>query len=116
MLVDDVSGELADCSAKVESKGVVVRRYRRAVGGSPARGSCGGREAAARTVGEFIHRAEMNRAIRDAILQAVVPTGVLGVAAAGHRAVITDIGKRISAPGWIVLEHGIGAERALAAE
>src|SRR5580658_3299151 len=88
-------------------------RYRRASRGSPA---CGRRIAAARPTCEFIHRAEMNRAIGDAILQSVVPTGVLGVAASGHRAVITDVGKGIRAAGRIVQEHDIGAERALTTE
>src|ERR1700683_540006 len=58
----------------------------------------------------------MDRAIRDAILQGVVPTGVFGVAAAGHRSVISDVGKGIASVGRIVLEHRIGAERALTAE
>jgi hypothetical protein len=40
----------------------------------------------------------------------------LGVAAAGHRAVIPDVRKSICAAGRIVLEHRIGAERALTAE
>ncbi len=93
-----------------------MRRYRRTVGGSPACGGRSGRVAAAGTIGEFIHRAEMNGAIGEAILQGVVPTAVLGVAAAGHRAVITDVGKGIGAAGRIVKQHRIGAERALAAE
>ena len=76
----------------------------------------GGRVAAARTVGEFIHRAEMDRAIGEAILQGVVPTGVLGVAAAGHRAVIPDVRKGIGAAGRIVSEHRIGTESALTTE
>src|ERR1700691_6224197 len=107
MLEDDVGGELAVGSAEVESIGVVMRLFRRTVGGSPG---CGGRVAAGRTIGEFIHRAEMDRAIGEAILQGVVPTAVLGVAATGHRAVIPDVGKGIGAAGGIVKEHGIGAE------
>src|ERR1700678_4635747 len=113
MLEEDVGGELAVASADVESIGVVMRRFRRTVSGSEG---CGGREAAARTIDEFIHRAEMDRAIGGGILQGVVPTAVLGVAAAGHRAVISDVGKRIASVGRIVLEHGIGPERALTAE
>src|SRR5580704_4975341 len=113
MLEDKVGRELVDGSAEVESIGVVMRRLRRTGGGSPA---CGARETAGRTIGEFIHRAEMDRAISEAILQGVVPTGVLGVAAAGHRAVISNVGKGIGAPGRIVKKHRIGAERALATE
>src|SRR5271163_1877405 len=113
MLEDDVSGELAVFSAEVESIGVVMRLFRRTVGGGP---SCGGGEAAARTIGEFIHRAEMDRAIGEAILESVVPTGVLGVAAAGHRAVIPDVRKGIAAAGRIINEHRIGTERALTTE
>src|ERR1700683_25476 len=113
MLVDGVCGEVAVLSAEVESKRVVMRHFRRTVGGSP---DCRGREAATRTIDEFIHRAEMNRAIGEAILQGVVPTGVFGVAAAGHRAVIPDVRKGIASVGRIVLEHRIGAERALTTE
>src|ERR1035438_3300742 len=113
MLVDDVGGELAVVSADIESIGVVMRRFRRTGGGSPA---CGGRVTAPRTIGEFIHRAEMDRAIGEAILQGVVPTAVLGVAAAGHRAVIPDVRKGIAAAGRIVSEHHIGTESALTAE
>jgi hypothetical protein len=58
----------------------------------------------------------MDRAIGEAILQGVVPAAVLGVAAAGHRAVIPDVGKGIGAAGRIVKEHRIGAERALTTE
>src|SRR5271169_1700854 len=58
----------------------------------------------------------MDRAIGEAILQGVVPTGVLGVAAPGHRAVIPDVGKGIAAAGRIVKEHHIGAESALTTE
>src|SRR5579863_1467916 len=90
-----------------------MRRFRGAGGGSPSSGS---RVAAARTIGEFIHRAEMDRAIGEAILQGVVPTSVLGVAAAGHRAVIPDIRKGIAAAGRIVNEHRIGTESALTTE
>src|SRR5208282_6440208 len=63
MLEDDVAGKPAVVSAGVESIGVVMRRFRRTGGGSPA---CGGRVAAAGTIGEFIHRAEMDRAIGEA--------------------------------------------------
>src|ERR1700735_1900828 len=90
-----------------------MRRFGRTGGGSPG---CGGRVAAGRTIGEFIHRAEMDGAIGEAILQGVVPTAVLGVAATGHRAVIPDVGKGIGAAGRIVKEHRIGAERALTTE
>src|SRR6202051_246779 len=90
-----------------------MRRFRRTGGGSPG---CGGRVAAGRTTGEFIHRAEMDRAIGEAILQGVVPTGVLSVAPAGHRAVIPDVRKGIAAADRIVKEHRIGAESALTTE
>src|SRR5271156_1565308 len=113
MLVDDVDEELTVVSADVESIGVVMRRLRHTVGGSPG---CGGRVAAARTIGEFIHRAEMDRAIGETILQGVVPTAVLGVAAAGHRAVVPDVGKGIGAAGRIVKKHRIGTERPLTTE
>src|SRR5580658_9953066 len=58
----------------------------------------------------------MGRASGEAILHGVVPTGVLSVAAAGHRAVISDVRKGIAAPSRIVLQHRIGAERALTPE
>src|ERR1700677_782129 len=90
-----------------------MRRFRRTVSGSPGGG---GRIAAARTIGEFIHRAEMDRAIGEAILHGVVPTAVLGVTAPGHRAVIPDVRKGIAAAGRIVNEHRIGTERALTTE
>src|ERR1700678_2106122 len=109
MLEEDVGGELAVASADVESIGVVMRRFRRTVSGSEG---CGGREAAARTIGEFIHRAELNRAIGEAILQSVVPTAVLGVAAAGHRAVIPDVRKGIGAARRIVNEPRLATESA----
>src|SRR5580693_3185482 len=113
MLEDDVGGEPAVLSARVKSIGVVMRRYRRTGGCSPG---CGGRVAAAGTIGEFIHRAEMDGAIGESVLQCVVPAGVRGVAAAGHRAVVPDVRKGIAAAGRIVLEHGVGAESALATE
>src|SRR5271170_5144840 len=113
MLEDGIGGELAVLSADVESIGVVVRPYRRTGRGRPVHI---GRIAAARTVREFIHRAEMDWAIGDAIFQGVVPTAVLGVAAAGQRAVIPDVRKGVAAAGRIVLEHRIGAERTLTAE
>src|SRR6204780_4930269 len=90
-----------------------MRFFRRTGGGSP---TCGGRVAAAGAIGELIHRAEMDRAIGEAILQGVVPTGVLGVAAAGHRPVIPDVRKGIAATGRIVKEHRIGTESALTTE
>src|SRR5580693_8708098 len=52
----------------------------------------------------------------EAILHRVVPTAVVSVAAAGHRAVIADVRKGIGASGRIVLEHRVGAERALPTE
>jgi hypothetical protein len=58
----------------------------------------------------------MNRAIAEAILQGVVPTAVFGVAAAGHRAVIPDVGKGIGAARRIAKKHRIGAESALTTE
>src|SRR5277367_5713388 len=105
MLVDQVRKEVAGVPAEVESKCVVMRGYGRTVGGCPARGGCGGRVAAARTIGEFIHRAEMDGAIGEAILEGVVPTGVLGVAATSHRAVVADVGKSVCAASRIVLQH-----------
>src|SRR5580704_9824855 len=90
-----------------------MRPFRRTAGGGPA---CGRREAAARTIDEFIHPGGMDRAIADAILQGVVPTAVVGVAAASHRAVIPDVGKAVAATNRIVKKHRIGAERALTAE
>ena len=90
-----------------------MRRFRRTGGGRPGGG---GGVAAAAAVDEFIHRAEMDRAIGDAIFQRIVPTGVLGVAAAGHQAVIADERKGIGAAGRIVGEHRIGAESALTTE
>src|SRR6202041_609642 len=85
LLKDDVGGELAIACSKAESRGVVMRRFGRTGGGSPG---CGGRVAAGRTIGEFIHRAEMDGAIGEGVLRGVVPTAVLGVAATGHRAVV----------------------------
>src|SRR5271163_925519 len=90
-----------------------MRLLGRAGSGSPA---CRGGVAAAGTVDKFVHRAEMDGPIGDPIFQGIVPTRVLGVSPAGHRAVISDIGKVIGAPGRIVLEHRIGTERALTAE
>src|ERR1700685_1573105 len=58
----------------------------------------------------------MARAKGEAILHGVVPAAVLGVAAAGHRAVIPDVRKGIGAAGRIVNEHRIGTERALTTE
>src|SRR5580692_8580018 len=116
MLEDDVSGQLAAFSADVEAIGVVMRPFRRAVGGTPGRGSRGGQEAAARAICEFIHRAEMDRTNGEAILQSVVPTAVLGVAAAIHGTVIADVRKPIAAADRIVLQHRVGAERALPTE
>src|SRR6516225_3455196 len=58
----------------------------------------------------------MHRTIGDAILYGLIPTGVLGVAAAGHQAVVTDERKRIGAARGIVSDHRIGTERALATE
>src|SRR5580700_10962922 len=89
-----------------------MRLFRRTGSGGPARGAV----AAAGTIGEFIHPAEMGQAIGEAILQGVVPTGILGVAAAGHRAVIPDVRKGIAATSRIVEEHSIGTERALTTE
>src|SRR5579863_3722528 len=58
----------------------------------------------------------MDRAIGEAILQGVVPTSVFGVAAAGHRAVISDVREGIAAAGRIVNQHRVGTESALTAE
>src|SRR5208282_4371748 len=117
MLEDGVGGELAlvsaNVSAEVESPCVVMRRFRRAGGGSPA---CGGRVASGRTVGEFVHRAEVDRAHGEAILDGVIPTAVLGVAAAIHGTVIPNVGEGIRPASRIVKKHGISAERALAPE
>src|SRR5208282_531320 len=87
-----------------------MRRFRSTGRGSP---SCGCRVAAALTVGEFIHRAEMDRTIGEAIFHGVVPTGVLRVAAAGHQSVIADERKGIGSAGRIVSEHRIRTESAL---
>src|SRR5215475_9543548 len=113
MLVDDVRGKLAVVSPEVESVGVVIGLFRRTGGGGP---DGRGREAAAGTIDEFIHRAETDGAIGEAILYGVVPTAVLGVASAGHRAVIPDVGKGIGAAGRIVNQHRIGTERTLTTE
>src|ERR1700685_3607148 len=113
LLEDEVGGEFAAVSTEVESIGIVMRLFRRTGGGSPGGG---GRVAAGRTIGEFIHRAEMDGAVSDAVLQSVVPTAVFRVAAAGHGAVIPDVGKGIGADGRIVKEHRIGAESALTPE
>src|ERR1700733_6400741 len=113
MLGNEIDRELAVVGAEVEAIGVVVRRFSRTSGRTPR---CGGRVTAARTVGEFVHRAEMNRANREAILHCVIPTAVFGVAAACHRAVVPDVRKSIAAAGWIVTEHRVGTERALATE
>src|SRR5271166_3963626 len=113
MLGDDVGGEFAVVCAEVESIGVVMRRFRSAGGGSPG---CRGRVAAGRTVGEFIHRTEMDRAVGNAILHGVIPTAVFGVAAASHGAVVPDVRKGIAAASRIVKQHRVGAERALATE
>src|SRR5580658_6843285 len=58
----------------------------------------------------------MHRAVGDAIFDGVVQTGVLGVAAAGHQAVIADERKGIGPAGRIVSEHRIGTESALTTE
>src|SRR5580704_14196220 len=58
----------------------------------------------------------MGRASDEAVLHGVIPTGVLGVAAAGHSAVIPDVRKGIAAACRIVEEHRIGAESALTTE
>src|ERR1700691_763183 len=88
-----------------------MRRLRRTVGGGP---DCGAGVAAALTVDEFIHRAEMDGTISEAIFHGVIPARVLGVATASHQAVIADERKGIRAAGRIVSEHGISTERALA--
>src|ERR1700686_4885185 len=58
----------------------------------------------------------MDRAIGEAILHGVIPTAFFGVAAACHRAVISNVRKGIAAAGRIVKEHRIGTERALPTE
>src|SRR3984957_7887948 len=113
MLENDVGGELAVLSAEGESIGGVMRLLRRTGGGGPG---CRGGVAAAGTVDEFIHRAEMDGTIGDAIFYGLVPTGVLGVAAAGHRVVISNVRKGVGAAGRIVSEHRIRTERALTTE
>src|SRR5258708_9932469 len=110
MLGDDVERELAVVCAEVESIGVVMRRFSRTSGRTPGRG---GRVATGRTVGEFIHRAEMDRANGEAILHGVIPTAVFGVAAARPRAVVPDVRKSRGAAGWFATVHRIGAERGL---
>src|SRR5579864_3245461 len=113
MLRDDVDGKLAVGCAEIEPISVVMRRFRRTSCCSPA---CSCRVATGGTVGKFIHRSEMNWANGDAIFHGVIPTAVFGIAAAGHRAVIPDVGKRITPASWIVLEHRIGAERTFTTE
>src|SRR5579862_1467831 len=116
MLEDEVGGEFpvsTDFTAEVESVGVVVRRFRRAIAGSPIGGAG---VAATGTFGEFVHGSEMDGAIGDAIFHGVIPTAVFGVAAAGHGSVISDVREGIGASGGIVLQHGIGTERALPTE
>src|SRR6202789_1660006 len=113
MLGNNVDRQLAVASAQVEPIGVVMRLFRRTAGGSPNSGTC---ITAGRAIGEFIHCTEMNRAQDEAILYRVVPTTVVGVAAAGHRAVIPDVGKSISSARRIVKQHGIGAETPLTTE
>jgi len=76
-----------------------------------------GRRQPAEPSAEFIQsRPKWTRAEGEANTSRLVPTGVFSVAAAGHRAVITRCEKEYGAAGRIVLEHGVGAERALAAE
>src|SRR5271163_3028745 len=58
----------------------------------------------------------MDRAVGEAILQGVIPTAIFGVAASGHRAVVSDVGKGVGTAGRIVLDHRIGAERTLTSE
>jgi hypothetical protein len=58
----------------------------------------------------------MDRTIAKAIFDGLVPTGVLGVAAASHRAVIPDVRKGVGAAGRIISEHRIGTKRALTTE
>src|SRR5579862_5039993 len=113
MLVDDVGGEPAERSAQVKSVGEVVCLFRCTGTGGPA-GSR--RVAPARAVHELIHRAEMRRTIGEAVFRGVVPPGVFGVAAAGHRAIVPDVRKGIGAAGRVVGEHCIGAQRALTPE
>src|ERR1700689_451301 len=90
-----------------------MRRFRRTGCGSP---SLGGRVATSRSIGEFIHRAEMDRTIGEAILHRVVPSGILRVAAAGHRPVVPNVRKGIAASNRIVEQHHIGPESSLTAE
>ena len=55
----------------------------------------------------------MHRTVGDSIFDGLVPTGVVGVAAASCRAVISDVRKGIGAVGRIIREHRIGPESAL---
>src|SRR5579862_5645320 len=113
MLGDDVEGKLAEACAEVESVSVVMHRFGCTVGGSPGR-RC--RVTATRTIGEFVHRAEMNRANGETILHGIIPTAVFGVAPACHRAVVPDVRESIAAAGWIVHKHRVGTKRALTSE
>src|SRR5579862_576608 len=113
MLGDDVDGELAVLCADVESIGIVMRRFGGTVGCSPG---CGDRVAAGRTVGKFIHRAEMKWTNGEAILQGVITAAVFSVAAASHGAVVADVGKGIAAAGRIIKKHRTGAAGALTTE
>src|ERR1700679_711822 len=90
-----------------------MRLFRSTSGGAPRRG---GGVAAARAVREFIHRAEMNRAKGVAVFDRLVPTGVLGVAAARHRAVIADVREGVGAARRIIGEHRVCTESALTTE
>ena len=65
--------------------------------------------------GEFLYfdRADMDRAVIDAVLDCIIPAGVLRVTAPGHGAVITDVREGVRTPRRIVGKHRIGTERAL---
>ena len=113
-LVDDIAGDLVVACADVESIGGVMRA-------SAVRWRQSRFPAAAPSSSRQYHRRicpsrRNGPGHSDAILHGVVPAGVLGVAAAGHGAVIADVGKGIAAAGRIVLQHHIGTERALTAE
>jgi len=58
----------------------------------------------------------MDWAIAETILQGIVPTAVSVSPPPAIRAVVPDVRKGIAAAGRIVLEHRIGAKRALSAE
>src|ERR1700722_15911197 len=103
MLEDHIAGDPVRAGAEVESIGGVVRLLGRAGGVRPRAAAVGSRGiAAAGAIGELAHSAEVDGAVGEAILHGVIPTGIFGVAASGHGAVVSDVGERVGAAGRIV--------------